>query len=42
MYWAYSIDRLNVVGRVETHSTIFATFAPALFVFVLQFLENVT
>ena len=36
-----SIDSFDVVGRVEAHSSVFATFAPSLFVLVFQFLEYV-
>ncbi len=37
-----SIGRFHVVGRIETHSSVFAALAPALLVFVFQFLKHIT
>ena len=34
--------QFNVVGRVEPHAAVFSALAPALFVFVLELLKNVT
>lgn len=37
----FSIDSFDVIGRIETHSPVFTTFAPALFVFILQLFKNI-
>lgn len=35
------VNHLDVIGRIETHSTVLSSFAPSLFVFIFQFLKDI-